>query len=143
MTYTCSRCGQPATKAVATTDFCDPCHHNFLQPLRDKHNPATLHGTGKPIGPHNGPNTLLQCDQCHATWTGTPNQPCNYCAHQHAYMLRWQTTLTLTPPDTHPDDRNHHNQLIAWAKRLANAVETGLITQQQATNAIQKATRHD
>lgn len=142
MTRFCSRCGQPATKAIATTDFCDTCHHNFLQPLRDKHQPPTLHGTGKPIGPTNGPHTQLQCNQCNATWTGTPNEPCNYCAHQYQYALRWQAELTLTPPDIDPDDINRDNTLNEWGQRLRRAVQAEIITLQQAQHTWSKATQH-
>jgi hypothetical protein len=140
VTYHCSRCGQIATKAIGTTDFCDLCHHNFLQPLRDKHNPGTFYGRGQPVGPYDQHNTRLQCDQCNAEWTGTPGDPCNYCALQHAYAIQWQAEIILTPPDIDPDYNNRHTTQNKWGKRLRRAVEADIITLQQARNAWAKAT---
>lgn len=132
----CARCPNNAERLAGTTPLCNTCHHNLTQPLRDKHQPGSFTGQGQPISPNNGPNTQLQCNQCHATWQGTPNEPCNYCQIEHHTALRIQHQLTLTPPD----NINNPTALEAWATRLANAVIAGIITEQEGQTAYNRAT---
>lgn len=132
----CAHCQQPADQWIANTPLCNPCHHNFLQPLRNKHQQPGFNGRGQPISPHNGPNTRLQCNQCQATWQGTPQEPCQYCILEHHTALRLQHQLTLTPPDNLDDPA----ALEAWAERLANATLAGIITEQEGRTAYKRAT---
>jgi hypothetical protein len=102
----------------------------------------TFDGTGQqtgPLRPDWGPNWAdLQCDQCDATWTGPIGEPCHYCTLTIERMRRWQTQLTLKPPDIHPDDTRYPAALHAWGQRLHRAITAQLITHTQARNTYQR-----
>ncbi len=82
---------------------------------------------------------LVVCDTCGASWhTIDGDGTCNWCTTAEANQRRWQAELTLTPPNTDPDNPADDGALTAWAERLHRAVQTGLITNQQAETAIRR-----
>jgi hypothetical protein len=83
----------------------------------------------------------LQCDECDATWVGPIGEPCNWCATALDNMRRWQAEKVLEAPEVDPEDERYDGVMVAWGKRLRVAVEAGIITEQQARTAYERATR--
>lgn len=131
---TCHKCAQPAVRSLGTQDWCHHCAEAFLAPLRAKHAPSTFGGVGIPTGTTIRGLHPLHCDQCSATWHGTPHEPCGYCAREHAIALRIQAELVLTAPDDITD-----RSLNAWADRLVVAVDAGIVTQADADRTWKRA----
>ena len=82
----------------------------------------------------------LACDTCQASWVGPEGDPCEWCQTSLDHMRLWQAELTLTPPDTDPDDITRPDALKAWQNRLTVAITAGIITNQQAERAWDRAT---
>ena len=82
----------------------------------------------------------LACDDCGATWTGMPDDSCQWCERAIEIQLEHQVQLLPAPPDIHPDDINLEVRMDAWNDRLVNGVEAGLITERQADSAWRRAT---
>jgi hypothetical protein len=50
-------------------------------------------------------------------------------------LLEHQADLALTPPEIEPGDRDYPRSTKAWAQRMGNAVNAGVITADQAREA--------
>jgi hypothetical protein len=81
----------------------------------------------------------LCCDQCGATWTGRIDTACSWCDERIDRQWDDQRRLVLTRPDVDPDDRTYPQTLVAWGERLNRAIETALISVEEASNAYRKA----
>lgn len=131
--WPCTTCEAPGVRNLGTEGFC--AHH--LTQLYTRFDPAVfaLHGIGLP-GHTSSPHDLT-CVACQATWTGTPGEPCPWCQRRHHHQLDHQTDLLLEPPDPLTA-----TTLTAWARRLATAVQAGLIDEHTARRTLQRAERH-
>lgn len=120
-------------------------------------------GAGAPVGVILEHGTLLACTVCGATWTGTPGEGCWWCAEAEQRQRDGQRELLLNPSwldddtgDPRYDTLEPLDQAIwrrtrgqtrdidsveAWIQRLVNAVTSGLVTELEATQAIERVTR--
>jgi hypothetical protein len=151
---TCARCPAQAVRTLGMAALCGDCVERILAPIRARvlerdgphFIPATVTGGG--IGRQAGPLRLdygpsgwadLCCDQCGATWTGRIDTACPWCDDANTRMWDGQRIKTLTPPDVDPDDRVYPQVLIGWGERLNRAIEAGLVSVEEASNAYRKA----
>lgn len=81
----------------------------------------------------------LACNACGATWVGIIGEPCSWCEDALERQQGYQIDLLLTPPDVDPDDGNHDNRMEGWQDRMFIGIEAGLITEQQARTAWDRA----
>jgi len=130
MTDRCCRCELTAVRQVLAFGYCLP-HLRALY--------ATFEhvGVGLPVGD----DDLLQCCRCNATWHGPFGDICWWCERSREAWIEQQAALVLVPPDLHIDlnDQERRQALKAWAHRLRNAVDAGIIDQQQARRALENA----
>ena len=80
----------------------------------------------------------LACDRCGATWVGVIDDPCEWCQRSLERLIADQRNQLLNPPWLHNQTAGDGTALT-WAARLRRAVDTGLITDREARNAIAKA----
>ena len=96
-------------------------------------------GVGVRTGPFrddHGPHAAnIECDQCEASWVGVPGDPCGYCVERHQSIVMGQRDKTLHPPD----DTTDTNAMTAWLARLKTAVTAGIIDENDARFAYDKA----
>jgi hypothetical protein len=106
----------------------------------------------------------LECDVCQATWTGPIGEPCEYCHLWHQRALETQRQQLLYPDhlqtsagdprydnlscdesrqvwDATRGQRRGADSIVAWTRRLADAVQAELITPRQAEQAMRRITR--
>lgn len=124
----------------------------------------SLDGVGRIAGlarPEYGPDLYdLVCDQCGAGWVGPDGEACGWCAvelerlvEDQRWTLLWPDWLTVDHGPRYdqfePDDRavwdrtrgrGGTGSMATWVERLARAVESGLITEQDAQRATQRIT---
>jgi hypothetical protein len=145
---TCARCPAQAVRTLGMAALCGDCVERILAPIRARvlerdMLQETTHGRGQQFGlmqPDYGPTCAdLRCDQCSATWVGNPGDPCWWCWRRYQAMVEGTAALVLAPPDVDPDDRTYPQVLIAWGERLNRAIEAGLISVEEASNAYRKA----
>lgn len=71
---------------------------------------------------------IRRCRECGATWEAFPGDPCPWCARR-AELAREREREAVLRPGT---DR------ITWGEDLLMAVDAGLITRQEARQAIMR-----
>jgi hypothetical protein len=122
-------------------------------------------GTGRQRGPLRldyGPTWAdLECDVCGATWVGELDDPCGWCEDRAARDLQDVRRAILWPDWSIPqgeryDDLSELDRLVwdttrgirrgaavehAWAERLRQAVEAGIITPAEAEAVINRIGR--
>ena len=138
----CATCGNVADRLLGTVPYCQTHLDAVLDPIRDRLlNPESWNGVGRRHGVQrhdHGPGRWdLRCDQCGATWVGTPGEPCGYCHRSRQLATTHQAELDLRPPG-HRDEES----LLAWRRRMRRAVQAGRVTDQQARNAWERM-RHE
>jgi hypothetical protein len=138
-------CGQPATRTLAAVPYCDPCAEVVLAPIRKKVAQRTGVGYGMQVGrlrPDWGPRFAdLECCLCEATWVGPIGEQCSWCADALDNMRAWQAEMLLRPELPDHDDQRYDAAVEAWAGRLGRGIAADLITEPQATAAIQREVR--
>jgi hypothetical protein len=151
---TCARCPAQAVRTLGMAALCGDCAERILAPIRarvlERDGPRVLPattkggGVGRQVGALRldyGPSGWadLQCDQCGAGWTGQIDTACPWCDERIDRQWDDQRRLVLTPPDVDPDDRTYPQALVAWGERLNRAIESGLISVEEASTAYRKA----
>ena len=81
----------------------------------------------------------VACVACGATACGIVGEACWWCQRSHEIVIAWQVELTLRRPDVDPSDQRYPSAMKAWARRLANAVNAGVIDAMIADTAWRKA----
>jgi hypothetical protein len=113
--------------------------------LRDLcHARANAARTGVGQGRQNGPLRAdygprwgeLECDLCEASWVGRIDEPCSWCEKRVERQRVDQRRLLLHPDLPDRGDKRRDRALQAWATRLANAVNSGLMAESEARTAI-------
>jgi hypothetical protein len=81
----------------------------------------------------------VECVTCHATWTGGAWERCSWCAWAEENQREAQRTLVLLEPDYDVDEteKELQNRIEAWSARLAIAIQAGLVTADEADNAVE------
>lgn len=96
-----------------------------------------IHGR---VRPEYGPDIYdLVCDVCGAGWCGKDGEACWWCQRTLEELQADQRRELLWPrwlPDR--DDRRYPGSLHTWVRRLARAVQSGLITPAQAEAATRR-----
>jgi hypothetical protein len=127
--WDCHKCAGAGVRNVGTQGYCG----THLAELHNKFNKNVFafNGIGIQTGvmrPDYGPaQAHLQCNACDATWVGIAGEHCDWCKTSRHQLIAHQAELVTRPPDVSPDDARFGNIIQAWADRLANAVEAGLI----------------
>lgn len=93
---------------------------------------------GSVLHPTPGIEELI-CDECGAGWHGEPDMDCPWCTRAVIRMREWQAEMTLRPPEVDPDDRDYDGAMRGWGERLAVAVRSGIVTEDQARRAWGRA----
>jgi hypothetical protein len=138
-------CGQPATRTLAAVAYCHGCAEVVLAPIR--RHVAEHHGIGfglqvGRLRPDWGPRYAdLQCCLCEATWVGPIGEQCSWCTEALDNMRAWQAEMLLRPELPDHDDQRYDAAVEAWAGRLGRGIAADLITEPQATAAIQREVR--
>lgn len=138
----CDKCGGEGVKGLGTSTFC--WYH--LGKLISTFNTVTLEqGFGVPVSGAEEVDGarlyLLKCVVCEASWYGDPLEACWWCQQHLDRLFKYQRELVLKPPENELADRARENALRAWAKRLENAVEQEVITEEEAKNALARELR--
>lgn len=136
--WPCTTCGAPGVRNVGTDGHCA----EHLAALVAKFDAAHFGpiGYGLPHVTDLG-TECVRCVRCEATWDGHVFQSCHYCSVDLESMRRHQADMVLEAPDVDPDDITYQSRMSAWAKRLRNAVDAELITEQDAVRAMDRASR--
>lgn len=147
----CARCNlRPAVRLLGTVAHCDPCAQSFLEPLRAHW--GDVRAQGRTVGGY-----WLSC-ACGASWVGQRWDPCPWCINRHEQATELERAHLLHPhwlerSDGNPtyDSLDPINQEVwdrtrgqrrgehsaeVWARRLARAVSTGLVTDDEARKAL-------
>ncbi len=138
-------CGQPATRTLGARPYCDECAEQVLAPIRKKVAQRDGVGYGEQHGrrrPDWGYSYAdLKCNLCGATWVGPIYERCTWCEDALDRMRQWQAEMLLDPDLPDPDDARYKAACGAWAQRLGRAVNSELVTVQQAIGALQREER--
>jgi hypothetical protein len=140
-------CGQPATRTLGATPYCDECAEQVLGPIRQK--VAQRDGVG--FGEQHGKRrpdwgfsyAELKCNMCGATWVGPLHERCSWCEDALDHMRAWQAEILLRPELPDRDDQRYDDAIQAWCGRLGRGIQAELITEQQAALAVQREARRD
>lgn len=139
---TCARCGEVASQVLCNVDLCQACWDAARAPLLARFGGCRLYRIGEQLvlevptravqfgraRPEYGADQFeVGCPVCAATWVGRVGDPCGWCADADARQRRYQMELTLTPPEVDPRLDAYEGAMAEWARRLARAVEVGLI----------------
>lgn len=154
----CALCGNPAVRLLGTVAHCQNCAESFLDPIREK--VRLKYGEVTITGKHPEWGYWLKCLVCDATWVGAQGDPCSWCIERderlrederasllHPHWLERsegnETYDSLSPIDqriwdiTRGQARGTHSAEV-WARRLARAVASGLVTVEEARRAIKR-----
>lgn len=135
---TCSASG--AVRQLGSRYICHECAEVILEPIRDRHfiDECGI-GWGRQSGSIRSEYGVrfaeLTCGVCAASWVGVIGEPCNYCIERHKRLEADHATALLRP-GAHSIDTDA--KLKAWAQRLADAVNAGLVDKQRARSAWQR-----
>lgn len=135
--FPCNTCGAPAVRDLGAESFCASHLGNLYRSFQS----PVFSECGLGLPGHTTDDHDLKCVRCDATWYGIAGEECAYCINAYMAQLEWQATLLLRAPEVDPDDATWHDRMAAWVERLKRGVEAGLITDQQARNAIAKEQR--
>lgn len=111
--------------------------------------------------PDHGPGMIQRLCRCGAGWVGRPDDPCSWCADAAARavadlrrQLLWPAWMLEQGPrydeldevdravwDRTRGIRRGEASERAWARRLAEAVIAGIVTEADARAALARATR--
>jgi len=136
--WPCSTCGEAGVKNLGTRGYCSL----HLSDLLSKFDPVVfqLNGVGLQDGrmrPDYGPHWAdLRCCACGATWVGVPGDPCGWCTEALRIITEFQAELVCRRPDVDPAAANYDAAIVAWAERLARAVNAGLIDDATARRVL-------
>lgn len=129
--------------------------------------PVETTGTGRPTGrrrPEYGDDVFdLTCDACGATWCGEVGMGCEWCERRERQLVEDQRAMLLHPhwlqtsagdpryDELSADDRavwdrtrgqaRGEDSIQAWERRLARAVEAGIVTEHEARRGINRMRR--
>lgn len=155
----CAICeAAPAVRLLGTVAHCGECAEAFLAPIREK--VRLRYGEVKCVGRTDYGAWWLRCQVCDASWVGEEYHPCPWCIKRYARVVEderrsllhphWlersegnETYDSLSPIDqrvwdrTRGQTRGMHSAEV-WARRLARAVASGLVTAHEARSAIGK-----
>jgi hypothetical protein len=132
---TCSRCPRQPAASLGTEWLCAEHYEAVMAPIRAA--VAQRHpflGFGVDAG-----GGIVECSTCGATWRGRIGAPCAWCERRGERLLEEQAEMVLRQPDSDSHDEHHRDRMSAWVQRLRRAVEAGLITEQQANRAVERA----
>ena len=153
----CAICGlAPATRLLGTVAHCHSCAESFLEPIRERM--RLKFGEVKPEGRSEHGGWHLRWLVCDASWVGAQGDPCPWCMERderikaderksllHPHWLESDEGNvrydSLSPIDqqvwdiTRGQKRGEHSAEV-WARRLARAVASGLVTVEEARRAI-------
>jgi len=79
------------------------------------------------------------CTTCPAEWVEIPGAECWRCERRVASQVAAQARAALEPPDNLAGEYANPMAAFEWASRLEIAIEVGLITPQQARDAVRRA----
>lgn len=141
----CAECGQPADRPLYKNVICEPCFDELAERIAVRH---ALRGYGQRAEPclvdadirSRFPvrYVMLKCTSCSSVWYGPRGEPCSGCGAALELIRRHQAEMLVYPQLPHPDDVRHDGAVKAWGERLARAVESELLTEQQALAAWRK-----
>ena len=140
--WPCDICGGEGARNIGAKGYC--WYH--LRELVATFDTISLEeGFGIPVGGAEDVEGArlfpLQCVVCDASWLGSPFEGCWWCQQHLERLFRYQRDLVLRPPENELADRARENALRAWAKRLENAVQQNVITEEEAKNALARELR--
>ena len=139
------RCGADGVRNLGVHGYCATC----LGELLASFDPSVFQLSGVwlqdgPMRPDIGPGWAeCRCLACGATATTVVGMACGWCIAARERMAAWQADKVLTPPDVDENDVRRPAALHAWARRLAVAVEAGIIDERDARRAWNRAVSHD
>ena len=155
----CAVCQEaPATRLLGTVAHCEACAEAFLAPIRER--VRLKYGEVIPEGRTDYGGWWLRCLVCEATWVGAQGDPCPWCVERDERISEDERRSLLHPhwlesdegnirydslspihqriwDQTRGQKRGEHSAEV-WARRLARAVASGLVTADEARNAIGK-----
>jgi hypothetical protein len=160
--WPCSTCGAAGVRNLGTRGHCVGHLAELYRRFDSSVWSAAGGGLGLPLGPTDGDGyAQLHCACCGATWDGPAFMRCAWCIEAGERMIKWQREILLRCPIGHeyPADElglndldyrvwchtrglplgNRAQVLRVWQRRLRNAVETGLITRDEAEAAWARA----
>lgn len=139
--WPCSQCGAPGARNIGAHGYCATHATDLYRQLpveawRDGGR-GLLNGRHRP---DHGPEFHdLQCALCGATWVGTLLEPCGWCQDRIDAQTVAQARLLLNP---HLPTGDRSGAIVEWGRRLAVAVETGVISEHDAHQAITRIEGH-
>lgn len=130
-------CGAPGARNIAAHGYCATHATELYRSLAPEAwvdgGRGLLNGLHRP---DHAPEMFdLECALCEATWVGVFLERCGWCQDRIDAQTAAQARLLLNPA-LPPGDRSA--AIAAWGVRLAVAVETGIITEQDAHHAINR-----
>lgn len=136
--WPCSQCGAPGARNIAAYGYCATHATNLYRQLDVE--AWQDGGRGLLAGQHrpdHAPEMFdLECVVCGATWVGTLLEPCAWCLDRIDAQRHTQARLLLNP-ELPPTGTARRSLAIAeWVAHLARAVQTELVTPQDALRAI-------
>ena len=86
---------------------------------------------------------LIQCNQCGATWIGSPDDECTWCITRHERDLQRRKRDLLQPDwlaDRELDAVRFRAFEASWGRQLHEAVDCDLITPTEYIGALKRWT---
>lgn len=138
--WSCTVCGAPGARNIGVDGHC-ATHASDLYRMFEPE--AWVDGgRGLPAGAHrpdHGPEFYdLQCALCDATWVGTVLERCGWCRDRTDTQTAAQAALLLDPTLPAVDDTRRAAAVAAWVGRLARAVQSGIVTETDAEQALDR-----
>lgn len=136
----CRACGQPSVRMLGIHVYCHECAEALLDPIRRR---ILWDESGIGIGfqhgrtrPDWGPGFAeLECSVCSATWVGPVGEECGYCLRTHEALLDAHRAALLRPD---PEMLATAQKQADWVRRLAWAVDAGLLHEHEARAVIRR-----
>lgn len=138
----CRDCTEPATGTLGAEAFCAVCREQVLARIEARRRTRLGGvGTGHVVVPRPDWGSTwgdLVCDSCGAGWTGPAMEVCGYCERREARNRGEQRDLLLMPDLPERGSAERTNAVDAWFDRLTVAIESELLTEQEAATAFEK-----
>lgn len=138
----CERCNDaPWSKRHRTGWYCTPCAALARADTCRQLGVTPDIGFAVPVRrDHDTPDGWwCICTTCPAEWVDTPGVQCWRCERRVASQVAAQARAALEPPDNLAGEYANPMAAFEWASRLEIAIEVGLITPQQARDAVRRA----
>lgn len=141
--------------------LCRACLKAITDPIRKRHREEWARQVIATRLPRLDGTALVLCKRCGATWQGWPDERCEWCEERAERMERDERHELLWPPwmlngqgpryeqlspesqavwNTTRGLKDDANTLDAWITQLVDATAKGVITEDDARQAVQRAT---